>query len=455
MQKVIDKMIDDAKIAQTTLVKISDKELNKIIIFVIKNILNTNLNKKISQMAIDETGFGNVDDKIEKNKNKTINLLNEILPIKTFEPYYQKEKNLFKILKPVGVICGTTPSTNPIATTLNYFINAIKCKNSIIFCPNIRTYQTIFFLINYIKSKLLQKNINPNIISLVPKNLLRDEKLTYLFNSTDKNIVTGNQHIINKVKKSIKPYLVFGTGNAVIIIEKSANIDFAVKSIVESKSFDNSTSCSSDSAVLIDRKIYDATLLKFRDNGLYILNEKQKKKLDSIFFIKGSANPLLIAKSANYILEKLDINKKNAKVIGYETESNDLNHYIFLEKLLPITAIVKVDNPEDSLIIANELINNSGRGHSCGVFSKNNDFIQKVGKKIDVSRVIVNQAHSKSAGGSKNNSLNTTLSLGCGAWGQSNINHNLFYEDFCNITFIVKKKNRKFLSMDKLLSKYG
>jgi len=116
---------------------------------------------------------------------------------------------------------------------------------------------------------------------------------------------------------------------------------------------------------------------------------------------------------------------------------------------------VKVDHSKNSLYIANKLINNTGSGHSCGVFSKNKDFIQTVGKKIDVSRVIVNQAHSKSAGGSKNNSLNTTLSLGCGTWGESNINYNLFYEDFCNITLIVEKKDRKFLTMDKLISKYG
>ena len=455
MKKIIDKIIDDAKTAQKTLIKISDKELNKIIIFVIKSILNTNLNKKISQMAVDETGFGNVDDKIEKNKNKTLNLLNEILPIKTFEPYYQRDKKLFKILKPVGVICGTTPSTNPIATTLNYFINAIKCKNSIIICPNIRTYQTIFFLINCIKDKLLQKKINPNIISLVPKDLLRDENLIYLFNSTDKNIVTGNQYITNKVKKSIKPYLVFGTGNAVIIIEKSANINLAAKLIAESKSFDNSTSCSSDSVILIDKKIYNTSLSKFKKNGFYILNEKQKKKLDAIFFIRGGMNPKLVAKSAAYILEKLDIKNTSAKVIGYEVEPSDLSHYIFSEKLLPISAIVKVDHSKNSLYIANKLINNTGSGHSCGVFSKNKDFIQTVGKKIDVSRVIVNQAHSKSAGGSKNNSLNTTLSLGCGTWGESNINYNLFYEDFCNITLIVEKKDRKFLTMDKLISKYG
>ena len=279
--------------------------------------------------------------------------------------------------------------------------------------------------------------------------------MIYLFNSTDKNIITGNQQIINKVKKSTKPYLVFGTGNAVIIVESSADINLTTNSIIESKSFDNSTSCSSDSVILIDKKIYKKVISKFKDKGLFILNKKQKAKLDQIFFKRGTLNPMLIAKSANYILHKLDVKADDVKVIGYEIDFKNLNHYILLEKLLPISAIIKVDNSEESIELANKLINNSGKGHSCGIFSKNKKFISSAAKKIDVARIIVNQPHSKSAGGSKNNSLNTTLSLGCGAWGESNIDHNLYYEDFCNKTLIVEKNKKKFLSMKELLSKYG
>ena len=212
MNEVIDKLISNSKKAQSEIVKKSDTVINKIILDVAQYLLNDDFNKKISQMAVDETGFGNVEDKIEKNKNKTLNLINEILPIKLFEPYSEKNKKMHKILKPIGVICGSTPSTNPIATTLNYFINSFKCKNSLIICPNIRTYNTISFLITSIKQKILENKINPDIISIVPKKLLRDENLIYLFNSTDKNIITGNQQIINKVKKSTKPYLVLELG---------------------------------------------------------------------------------------------------------------------------------------------------------------------------------------------------------------------------------------------------
>ena len=255
MKEIIDKIVKDAKTAQKDLLSLDDKKTNSLLIFIIKSILNSKLNRTLSDMAVKETGFGNVEDKIKKNENKTLNLLNEILPVKINELLYQKEKKLFQILKPIGVICGSTPSTNPIATTLNYFINSIKCKNSLIISPNIRTFNTISFLIDHIKKKLAEKKMNQNIISIVPKKILRDESLIYLFNSTDKNIITGNEQIISKVKRSIKPFLVFGTGNAVIIVENSADLNLAASSIIESKSFDNSTSCSSDSVLLIEDKI--------------------------------------------------------------------------------------------------------------------------------------------------------------------------------------------------------
>ena len=161
MKEIIEKIIIDAKEAQKDLLTLDDKKINSMILFIIKNILNSKLNKILSEMAVKETGFGNTEDKIKKNENKTLNLLNEILPIKINKPIYQEEKKLYKILKPIGVICGSTPSTNPVATTLNYFINSIKCKNSIIICPNIRTFNTVSYLINHIKKKLLEKKFNP------------------------------------------------------------------------------------------------------------------------------------------------------------------------------------------------------------------------------------------------------------------------------------------------------
>ena len=379
---------------------------------------------------------------MSKNFHKTKNLLNDLKNIKTNIPIYDKKNNLVMILKPIGVICGATPSTNPIATALNYIINSIKCRNSIIICPNPRTYKTSSELIKLVKEEIKKLNFPANLVNIAPKDIIRNDEIINLFNKCDLNIVTGNKTIISRVSKCRKPFLTFGVGNPPIIIEDDANLSFAAKSIIISKSFDNSTSCSADSVLIVNRKIYKNFIKILKNEGLYILNDNEKKLLDDIYFIKGIINPKLIAKSANDILKYLNVrNKYIKKIIGYEFLPSNKDHYILNEKILPLVGITKFEKFGEAIEIASSVLKINGLGHSAGIYTYRKKNILKLGLELKVSRVLVNQPHSKSAGGSKNNSLKTTLSLGCGIWGNNIINDNLHYINFCNLTKLAYEKN--------------
>ena len=232
----------------------------------------------MSSLAVKETKFGNVEDKIKKNLYKTKNLLNEIIKIDTLKPIY--DKKIYEILKPIGLICGVTPSTNPIATTLNYIVNSIKARNSVIICPNPRSYLTVLELIKIIKI-LTSHKISDNLVNIAPKEILRDDSIINLFELCDKNIVTGNKLVISRVKKSSKPFLIFGTGNVPVVVDKKNNLEETAQFIVKSKSFDNSTSCSADSVLIVDKNIYSKFINELEKNYVYILNDKEK-----IFSIK-------------------------------------------------------------------------------------------------------------------------------------------------------------------------
>ena len=156
-------------------------------------------------MAVRETKFGNIEDKIKKNLNKTNNLLNDLNQQDLFKPIYNKKKKIYSFfLKPIGLICGVTPSTNPIATSLNYILNSLKARNSIIICPNPRSFLTVKELIKIIKQVLNKNKISENLINIAPKEILRDESIIDLFNLCDKNIVTGNQQSYFKSQKITK-----------------------------------------------------------------------------------------------------------------------------------------------------------------------------------------------------------------------------------------------------------
>ena len=133
------KIVEDSRKAQQQLVEITNVEVNDLILEICSKILTKKNNKHLSSLAVKETKFGNIEDKMKKNLYKTSNLLNELVNISTLRPIHDKKNNISTIIKPIGVICGVTPSTNPIATSLNYIINSIKCRNSIILCPNPRS----------------------------------------------------------------------------------------------------------------------------------------------------------------------------------------------------------------------------------------------------------------------------------------------------------------------------
>jgi len=435
-------LVSASSLANAELKNKSNKFINNLIDSIVLKILDKKVNNSLSTLAVKETKFGNINDKIKKNHKKTINLLSDLKKVETFKPLYDKKKKIYEIYKPIGVICGVTPSTNPIATPLNYILNSIKARNSIIICPNPRAYKTALELINTIKKVLLKKKISQNLVNIAPKHVLRDETIIDLFNLCDKNIVTGNQIVISRVKKSIKPFLVFGAGNVPVVVDKTADIKKAAESIVLSKSFDNSTSCSADSVIIVDKNIYSKFIENLKINGVYLLNKNEQSKLDKIYYNKGMINNEIIAKNSNVILEKIGVinNKVSYKLIAYEVLNFDSKHYIFDEKILPLVGIIPSKNMENSVELVKKTLDKKGKGHSAGIYTKSKKNIMKLSMAACVSRVIVNQPHSQSAGGSSNNYLKSTLSLGCGAWGNNLINENLCLKDFCNITKVVLKK---------------
>lgn len=436
-------LVQKSKKAQLLLNDLSEIKINKILNDILEIVLDEKKNFYLSDIAVKETKFGNISDKMIKNNYKTKSLINEIKKLKIKKPYFNSEKNIYEIFKPIGLICGVTPSTNPIATALNYIINSIKGRNAIIICPNPRSYGTGKALIELIKEVLLSNNISQDIVNLAPLEILRGDLVIKLFDMCDKNIVTGSKFFISAVKKSIKPYLVFGTGNVPVLIDDKVNLSKISKLIVESKSFDYSTSCSADSVLIVNHNIYNKFIKELRKNYVYILNNEEKKKLDQIYYKRGVINTEIIAKEPSLILNKIGVNLKNkVKLIAYEFSPNLTSHYILNEKILPLIGITKAKNLVDSIFLTNKVLNINGKGHSAGIYSNIKKNIIKFSLNIPVSRIIVNQAHAKSAGGNLKNGLKTTLSLGCGTWGGNILNDNLCLKDFCNVTRIVFKKDK-------------
>ena len=436
---IIQPVVQKAKEAQKQFEKYSQKQVDEVVTAVAWALCNPITNKLISNLAVETTGLGNAEDKINKNRRKTLGLLRDLKGVKTVGVINEdKQKGIIEIAKPVGVVGAVTPSTNPAATPVNNILNAMKGRNSIIVSPSPAGLKVFKDLLLYINKELDKINAPKNLVQTFGTPITKD-LTNELMRHVDLVIVTGSQNNVREAAKSGTPAIGVGQGNVTVIVDESANLKEAANKIKMSKIFDNATSCSSENNIILVQKIYDEFINLMKLEGGVLLNNSEKKLLEKALWIKGKLNRNLIAKPAIKIANEIKLNlnsKDNVKFLMVEENGIGPQHLFSGEKLSPVLTVFKADDFNHAKNVANEILNYQGIGHSIGIHTNKNERVMKLGLDLPVCRVIVNQAHAFATGGSFNNGLPFSLSMGCGTWQKNSIDNNLNYKHFINITKI-------------------
>ena len=432
-------LVQKAKEAQKQIEKYNQEQVDEIVTAIAWALCNPTTNKLISNLAVETTGLGNVEDKINKNRRKTLGLLRDLKGAKTVGVINEdKKKGIVEIAKPVGVVGAVTPSTNPAATPINNILNAVKGRNAIIISPSPAGQNVFKELLLHINKELDKIKAPKNLIQTFETKITKD-LTNELMKHVDLVVVTGSQNNVREAAKSGTPALGVGQGNVTVIVDESANLKDAANKIKMSKIFDNATSCSSENNIILIKKIYDEFINLMKSEGGFLLNSSEKKVLEKALWIKGKLNRNLIAKPAIKIANeiKLSLNSKDSiKFLMVEEKGIGKQHLFSGEKLSPVLTVYKADDFNHAKTIANEILNYQGIGHSIGIHSNKNERVMELGLELPVCRVIVNQAHAFATGGSFNNGLPFSLSMGCGTWQKNSIDDNLNYKHFINVTKI-------------------
>ena len=437
----IKNIVQKSRTAQVSYEKYNQKQVDEVVTAVAWAICNPTNNRKIAELSVETTKLGNVEDKIIKNKRKTLGLLRDLKNKKTVGIIDEDtSKGIIEIAKPVGVVAAVTPATNPAATPVNNIINAVKGRNTIIVSPSPSGSKVFEELLNCINTELDKINAPKDLIQSLPSPISKD--LTKeLMKQVDLVIVTGSQNNVRQAYSSGTPSIGVGQGNVTVIVDETSNVKIAAQRIKQSKIFDNATSCSSENNLIILEEIYDDMLLALKSEGGLLFNDEQKNILEKSLWQNGQLNRNLLAKSVAFILNEISIdglNSENSKFIMIEEKGIGKNSPFSGEKLSPILTIYKAKNFVEAKNIANEILNYQGKGHSIGIHSEDEKRILDLGLELPVCRVIVNQSHTFATGGSFTNGLPFSLSMGCGTWGGNSIDNNLNYKHFLNITKISK-----------------
>lgn len=438
----IDKLVATAKKAQEQYEANGSQELFDLACQAVGwALMQPENNSELSKLAVSETGLGNVNDKIQKNHNKTLGLLRDIKNIKSFGHIYDdKVKGISVYFRPKGVVAAIVPSTNPLATPTNNIINALKTGNSIIIAPSPKGAGPFAVLLKHIRKNLADVGIDPDLVQMVttPPSKSKTQRLMEL---ADLLVVTGSQNNVRAGYSSGTPALGVGQGNVVTILDETADVTDAAEKIAKSKTFDNATSCSSENSVIVVRSKYKEALVALEQAGGLILDEIETQRVVNLHWQNGRMNTALLAKDINVIIDKTklaDRSDKNTRFLILPTQEAGPDAIVSGEKMSQFLTLYLAEDFDHALKLAIKIQNYQGAGHSLGLHSKNDKRAHQMAMSAKTCRVIVNQAHCFATGGFFNNGLPFSLSMGCGSWGGNSIDENLNWEHFINKVKIVR-----------------
>ncbi len=396
--------------------------------------------RELAELAVEDTGLGNVDSKIMKNQRKTFGCLRDLMRVKSVGVIEElPEKGMVKYAKPVGVVGAVTPSTNPAATPVNKAMFAIKGRNAVIIAPSPAGLGTTTKTVNYMRAELEKIGLPADLVQVLPAPV--NKQLTQeLMNQCDLVVVTGSQNNVRRAYSSGTPAIGVGAGNVPVIIDETADFDDAAEKICKSKIFDNSTSCSSENSIIILDSVYDQAIDALKRAGGYLCSAEQKEKVRENLWVDGHLNRHVIAKDADVLVDVFGLGEdaKGNKFFMVEEGVADPDSKFIDEKLSLVLTVYRASDMDDVVRQLNTILNVCGLGHSVGIHTKTPQHATRLAEEIDVVRVLVNQAHTFGNGGGFDNGLNFTLSMGGGTWAGNSITDNLNYTHFINITHLVK-----------------
>jgi len=431
-------MIERSRKAQEQIADYSQEQVDELIRAMVYAVAREDRAEEIAQFTVDETQLGNYEGKYLKIHRKTRATLMDIINDKSVGVIEEDhERNLIKIAKPVGVIGALSPSTNPEATPVIKAISAIKGRNSIIVAPHPRAKLTNKKICDYMRDALERCGAPADLVIAIEVPSL--ELTNELMAQCDRVLATGGGAMVHAAYSSGTPALGVGVGNACITVDDSADLEEAAEKIRISKTLDLAASCSSDNSVLVFESVYDELVHKLETEGGYVVNEEEKQKLQNTIWHDGHLNTAIVAQPAYKIAGMAGIELVEGKQFFIVPETGaGPDHPFSGEKLSVVMALYKVKDIDDAIRTTNAIQAYQGQGHSCGIYSYNDDNIMAFAHATKTSRVMVNQPQSASNSGNLWNGMRQTFSLGCGSWGGNATNNNITWRDLINETWVSK-----------------
>jgi len=460
--QMIDEVVERAHAAAKVVETYSQERVDQLCQAVTAAVCNMKVWAQLCDEAVDETRLG---DKLTKRnkRNKLKLILRDCLRQKSVGIIMEdKEKGIVKYAKPVGVIASLVPTTNPCLTPAGQVIFAIKARDVIICSPHPRAKIVTNKCIDIIRETLVREGAPADIIQGIPKPSIVVTR--ELMKRCDLTIATGGRPMVKAAYSSGTPAYGSGAGNATVIIDNTADtpqkLAEAARNTRISKTSDFGSGCSCDGNLVIHESVYDGFVRALVEEGAYLANAEEAEKLRRVMWDEnGHRLPDTVAVSPQRLAElagfTIPADRKFIAVTGGGKNEIGKEYFFSSEKLTTLLALFRYEGEfENALDMIRAIFEVGGKGHSCGIYSWDDEHIHRLGLAAPVSRIMVRQPNNRGNAGSAANGMPATSSMGCGTWGGNIVSENICLKHYINTTWVARPIPEDMPSDEELFGEY-
>jgi acetaldehyde dehydrogenase (acetylating) len=396
----------------------------------------TEAGEQLARLAVEETGYGNVADKIIKNRLASVHVPRAIRGMKTVDIIREdREKGILEIAEPVGVVAAVIPSTNPTSTTIYKTLISLKARNAVVLSPHPTAMRCICESVGVLTHAALKMGAPEDLIVCLSHPTTQGTQELMRHRLTGVILATGGTGLVRAAYSSGRPAFGVGPGNVPALIERTANVRKAVADILAGKTFDYGTICSSEQAIVAEEAVREQVLEECRNQGAYFLTEDEIKRLGALVFLGGAQvpNTQVVGRPATMIAEMAGIKvPASTRVLIARLEGVGRDVPLSGEKLSPILAFYSAPNLAAGIEQCVRLLRHGGLGHTCSIHSQNEAAVKQYGLKVPAFRVVVNTSAVHGSIGYSTN-LFPAMTLGCGSPGGNITSDNIGPQHLINI----------------------
>ena len=390
---------------------------------------------ELAELAVRETGFGNVEDKITKNRFASERVAERIRGMKTVGVLKEDpQEKLWEVGVPVGVIAAIVPSTNPTSTVCYKALIALKSGNAIVFSPHPKAVGCTLRASQIVAAAAEKAGAPAGAVSCL--SLASMAGCQELMGAKEVKLIlaTGGPGMVKAAYSSGKPAIGVGAGNGPAYIHHTADVQKALSCILKSKTFDNGTVCASEQSIIVEKSMEETVKAAAKSMGFYFMDEAEAGRLAKLLFRPtGALNPEIVGKDARRLAQMANISvPSGTKILVAREEQAGPNYPYSMEKLCPVLAFYVMDNENAVLKKVVEVLEHEGAGHTFAMHAEDRAVVEKFAKVVPVSRFLVNTPAALGGIGAATN-LFPALTLGCGAVGGSSSSNNIGPMDLVNI----------------------